>query len=182
MPVSLFSRLPCSDPDLTYVGFAWDSSDEQKMRATFGTGRAMFARFVDLQQVGESLGYHGFGLGALTHQVLGFQPPKCRKITMSNWEARSLSAKQVQYAALDAIITGHIYRSLRLWHASPSACTACRQMLGAVLPHPNWLCIDCDRSFNNKSALMSHRQQKGHRVTPGLCQECGRVQAEAASA
>lgn len=51
---------------------------------------------------------------------------------MSNWEARQLSAKQMQYGALDAIITGHIYRGLRLWHASPSACTACRQMLGAV--------------------------------------------------
>jgi hypothetical protein len=51
---------------------------------------------------------------------------------MSNWEARQLSARQVQYAALDAIITGHIFRGLRLWHASPSACTSCRQMLGAV--------------------------------------------------
>ena len=46
-------------------------------------------------QVGESLGYHGLGLGALTRQVLGFQPPKDRKVTMSNWEARHLSAKQV---------------------------------------------------------------------------------------
>lgn len=51
---------------------------------------------------------------------------------MSNWEARQLSAKQVQYAALDAVITGTLYRGLRLWHASPSACTSCRQMLGAV--------------------------------------------------
>ena len=82
--------------------------------------------------MGASLGYHGLGLGALTRQVLGFVPPKCRKVTMSNWEARQLLARQVQYAALDAIITGHIYRGLRLWHASPSACTSCRQMLGAV--------------------------------------------------
>ena len=51
---------------------------------------------------------------------------------MSNWEARQLSARQVQYAALDAVITGHLYRGLRLWHASPSACASCRQMLGAV--------------------------------------------------
>ena len=87
-----------------------------------------------LPQVGSSLGYHGLGLGALTRQVLGFVPPKCRKVTMSNWEARQLSARQVQYAALDAVITGHIFRGLRLWHASPSACTSCRQMLGAVSP------------------------------------------------
>lgn len=140
--------------------------------------------------MGESLGYHGLGLGALTKQVLGFEPPKNRKVTMSNWEARTLSAKQVcapqqpqlwdrwharlgdapwaaavcgsgpcwpslqgcrsiaagrplllpsplqiQYAALDALLTGHIFRGLRLWHASPSACTLCRQLLGAVSLH-----------------------------------------------
>jgi hypothetical protein len=85
-----------------------------------------------LLQIGTALGYHGLGLGALTHQVLGSQPPKCRKVTMSNWEQKRLTAKQVQYAALDAILTGNVYRSLRLWHASPSACTSCHQMLGAV--------------------------------------------------
>ena len=56
---------------------------------------------------------------------------------MSNWEAWNLSAPQIQYAALDAIITGHIFRGLRLWHASPSACTSCRRPLGAVRnPYP----------------------------------------------
>ncbi len=33
-----------------------------------------------LPQVGQRLGYHGLGLGALTKQVLGFQPPKDRKV------------------------------------------------------------------------------------------------------
>ena len=84
-------------------------------------------------QVGSALGYHGLGLGALTQRVLGHCPPKSRRVTMSNWEARgALSAAQLQYAALDAVLTGHVYRSLRRWHASPSACTSCRQMLGAV--------------------------------------------------
>ncbi|PSC71691.1 Werner Syndrome-like exonuclease [Micractinium conductrix] len=176
MPPPLHDFL--SDPELSFVGFSWDSADEQKMRATFGWGRDVFARFVDLQQVGESLGYHGLGLGALTRQVLGFQPPKDRKVTMSNWEARHLSAKQVQYAALDAIITGHVYRGLRLWHASPSACTACRQMLGKVLPAPEWRCHDCDRSFNHRGALLSHRTHTKHRVSAGVCNECGRVHAK----
>lgn len=31
-------------------------------------------------QVSELLGYHGYGLGALTRQVLGFEPPKSRKV------------------------------------------------------------------------------------------------------
>lgn len=167
-----------SDPELTFVGFSWDSADEGKMQATFGAGRhQLFSRFLDLQQVGASLGYHGLGLGAFTKQVLGFQPPKCRKVTMSNWEARQLSAKQVQYAALDAVITGHIHRGLRLWHASPSACTSCRQMLGAVLPPPDWFCRDCQRSFANSMAMQSHRHHSKHHCTPSVCNECGRTQA-----
>lgn len=122
----------CSDPELTFVGFSWDGADEGKMAATFGAGRALFSRLIDLQHVGAALGYHGLGLGALARQVLGVQPPKSRKVTMSNWEARQLSPTQLQYAALDAVVTASVYRGLRLWHASPSACTACRQMLGEV--------------------------------------------------
>lgn len=179
MPPSLRAFL--SDPDLTFIGFSWDSSDEVKMRQTFGEGRReLFPRFLDLQQVGASLGYHGFGLAALTKRVLGFALPKCRKVTMSNWEARQLSARQVQYGALDAVVTGHIFRGLRLWHASPSACTACRQMLGAVLPQPAWHCHDCSRDFSTSGALQSHRAQKRHRVSPAVCDECGRVHAQRA--
>lgn len=42
---------PRSDPDLTFVGFSWEGADEGKMVQTFGAGRALFARFVDLQRV-----------------------------------------------------------------------------------------------------------------------------------
>lgn len=41
----------CSDADLTFVGFSWDGADEGKMVQTFGAGRALFSRFVDLQRV-----------------------------------------------------------------------------------------------------------------------------------
>ncbi|KAI3430822.1 hypothetical protein D9Q98_009233 [Chlorella vulgaris] len=179
LPPALRSLL--SDPELTLVGFSWDSSDEAKMKQTFGEGRRnLFARYLDLQQIGTALGYHGLGLGALTHQVLGSRPPKCRKVTMSNWEQKRLTAKQVQYAALDAILTGNVYRSLRLWHASPSACTSCHQMLGAVLPPPEWTCRDCPRSFASIAALQNHKQQKRHRGIAGVCGECGRVHSAAA--
>ena len=33
------------------MGFSWDSADEAKMQQTFGAGRSLFARFLDLQQV-----------------------------------------------------------------------------------------------------------------------------------
>ena len=51
---------------------------------------------------------------------------------MSNWEARELSVRQVHYGALDALLCGHVFRGLRLWHASPSACPSCRKMLGVM--------------------------------------------------
>ena len=51
---------------------------------------------------------------------------------MSNWEARELSVRQVHYGALDALLCGHVFRGLRLWHASPSACPSCRKMLGLM--------------------------------------------------
>lgn len=37
------------------MGFSWDGADEAKMQATFGAGRKLFSRFLDLQQVGWSL-------------------------------------------------------------------------------------------------------------------------------
>lgn len=240
--------LACSDPDLTFIGFSWDSSDEVKMRQTFGEGRReLFPRFLDLQQVrrrrrgprrapvgpaappaelallpalarasqgampapdllrpsapmhrlshpprhprppwhlppvlqvGASLGYHGFGLAALTKRVLGFALPKCRKVTMSNWEARQLSARQVQYGALDAVVTGHIFRGLRLWHASPSACTACRQMLGAVrrAGGRRRRCCRDRRCATPPACLRAHARRAQPCAVPAACGARGTLQ------
>jgi len=49
----------CRQPGLTFVGLSWDSSDETKMRSSFGFGRADFDRFVDLSEVFAQLGYAG---------------------------------------------------------------------------------------------------------------------------
>jgi 3'-5' exonuclease len=119
-----------SDPSLTFVSFSWDSSDEMKMKSTFGVGKGCFARFLDLQQVANSLGYPSIGLAALTARVLGVTLPKSRSVSRSDWQRRKLTPAQVQYAALDALITGSVFRGLRLWHASPSPCTACKQPFG----------------------------------------------------
>jgi ribonuclease D len=40
---------------------------------------------------------------------------------MSDWEQRALSRQQIVYAALDALVTGQLFRGLRLRHASPTA-------------------------------------------------------------
>ncbi len=53
------------------------------------------------------------------------------QVTMSNWEARKLTQQQIIYAALDALITGQLFRAMRLWHSSPSACTVCHGLIGS---------------------------------------------------
>lgn len=121
-----------SDPGLVVVGYAWDGADELRMRRSYGLGRALFQRYFDVQAVSESLGYHGLGLTSLARRVLHCDASKSKKITMSNWEARELSWSQVRYAALDAYLTGHLFRSLRLWHGSPSACITCTSPVGQV--------------------------------------------------
>ena len=71
---------PYRDPKYTFLGFAWDSSDEKKMQRTFKQGKDMFTRFLDLQAVAEQLGYHNTGLAKLTKQVLGCAGYKSKKV------------------------------------------------------------------------------------------------------
>lgn len=121
------------DPTIVLCGFGWDGSDENKMQASFRMGRASFPHFIDLQRVSVAMGYHRYGLGSLTARVLGFELPKSRRVSMSNWEARRLTQGQVVYAALDALITGQIFRALRLWHSSTSACSTCLSPIGSLV-------------------------------------------------
>lgn len=130
LPVALRSFF--SDDSVTFVAFSWHSGDELKMLSTFGKGRALFSRFIDLQRVGEGMGYFSCGLAALTLLVLGVPLPKSRSVSRSDWQADKLSPSQIKYAAFDAFITAHVYRGLRLWHASPSSCTQCKHLLGVT--------------------------------------------------
>lgn len=103
---------------------------------------------------------------------------------MSNWEARKLNAAQIQYAALDALMTGQVFRGLRLWHSAPCACATCHHALGKVLSEPVLFCTHeaCqDRGFRSLESLASHARQSNHRVSVQTCSECGRMQAQAAS-
>jgi len=42
------------------------------------------------------------------------------QVTMSDWEQRALSQQQIVYAALDALVTGQLFRGLRLLHSNSS--------------------------------------------------------------
>lgn len=75
------SPLHCREPTTTLVGFSWDSSDEAKMRASFGVGRACFGFFIDLQRIAADLGYGAsVGLSALAARVLAINLPKPRSV------------------------------------------------------------------------------------------------------
>jgi hypothetical protein len=166
-----------ADPALTFVGYGWDGGDEGKAVATFGAGRALFARLLDLQVVAGELGYaRAGGLGGLARRLLGVAPPKSRKVGRSDWTARGgLAPAQVRYAALDALVTVAAYRALRLWHASPSACPGCAQPLG-VPPAgaARACCAECGHACRGLDALRNHAQQTGHRCGAAECGECGR--------
>lgn len=68
------------------------------------------------------------------HSCLSFMSLfRCLQVTMSNWEASSLNPNQLVYAALDALVTGAVFRALRLWHSMPSDCSGCRVPLGVLV-------------------------------------------------
>jgi hypothetical protein len=97
---------------------------------------------------------------------------------MSNWEAKTLSHQQIIYASLDALVCGHLLRSLRLWHASPCACPVCRYHMGSVVQTELVLTCpieSCQRKFKELAGLQSHGKHTGHVVGVHRCDACGRV-------
>ncbi len=132
---------------------------------------------LDLRQVASGLGYDGLGLQRLTQHVLGVALPKSRSVTMSNWEARTLTLSQVKYAALDVLIAGQVFRGLRLWHSSPAPCAKCKQPLGAPLAVAPLLCgvPGCSKGFGSLSGYLNHCVGMGHPVEWMQCSGCGRV-------
>lgn len=101
------------------------------------------------------------------------------QVATSNWEAKRLTPRQVQYAALDAFATGHLLRCLGLWHSSPSPCPACKAPLGVPLPPPSraeLTCPEpsCQRRFTTREAMLHHADAKQHPRSARPCQLCGR--------
>lgn len=98
---------------------------------------------------------------------------------MSNWEAKTLDVRQIAYAAVDALVCGHLLRSLRRWHASPCACSACQQRIGAPSGLPSGLTCTCGKLFSSFDGLQYHVAATGHAPTFARCSECGRVRTVA---
>ncbi|KIZ03748.1 hypothetical protein MNEG_4210 [Monoraphidium neglectum] len=165
-----------TDPTVTILGFSWASADEAKMQRTFGLGAGAIPGFLDLQLVAHGLGWNGYGLARLTNAVLGSPLPKSKRVSMSNWESRTLTRQQVKYAALDVLIAGQVFRGLRLWHRSPSPCATCFQPLGVVQPPLKLVCSTpgCGREFGDDLlSYASHCRQLRHQPDVQECAACG---------
>mmetsp|Transcript_5958 Transcript_5958/g.14072 ORF Transcript_5958/g.14072 Transcript_5958/m.14072 type:complete len:640 (-) Transcript_5958:467-2386(-) len=165
-----------TDPKVRILGFGWESADENKMQSTFQMGQSSFGNFLDLQVVAKQLSFPGsMGLLKLTKLVLGHDLVKAKAVSRSNWSLRFLSLHQIKYAAMDVFACGQVFRALRLWHSSPSACPGCHALVGALLPPPILQCPSTKKSFGTN---MRHYLENAAKLkVPALyihCEACGR--------
>lgn len=122
------------NPENMFVSFSWDRGDEKKMCSTFGIGKRLFWNFVDMKQIAMRLGYPDTcGLSMLSRFVLGASLPKSKFVSRSDWQRHVLSSGQVRYAALDAFVTGEIFRTFRAWRALPKRCVTCDSEQGSIV-------------------------------------------------
>jgi ribonuclease D len=171
----------CRNKTNVGVGYDWDRNDEVKLRQSFGKGRRdLFKHFVDVKKQAEKLGYHDAGLAKLASTILQFQLPKDLKIVRSDWEAQALSEQQIAYAALDALITGDLFRALRQLHANTAPCPGCLVPIGRWPGKLNLQCQDAvckvERpAYHSAPAFLEHMHYNGHAGNIQRCGKCTRI-------
>lgn len=124
------------NPQNLFVSFSWDRGDEKKMNSTFGIGKQLFRNFIDIQKAATGLGYPDTcGLSVLSRFVLGVSLPKSKFVSRSDWQRHTLSVGQIRYAALDAFVTGEIFRMFQKWEHTTQQCLSCKRDQGSVVWH-----------------------------------------------
>lgn len=82
-------------------------------------GAQTWQGLLDIQALSRSINPQlRVGLRSMVQHYLGFSPPKSSIITMGDWEAQWLSDAQINYAALDALYVGEIFREMRGIHSN----------------------------------------------------------------
>ncbi len=87
------------------------------------------------------------------------------QVIKSNWEEHTLTEEQISYAALDALLTGDIFRRLRQMHASCEPCSDCSVPSGQWVEKLNLQCqqVGCEhRPYRSPEAFLLHMQKFGH--------------------
>ncbi|RLM92892.1 hypothetical protein C2845_PM08G21080 [Panicum miliaceum] len=110
VPGALRDFLAC--PDHRFLGVAVDG-DVRRLAEDCGLA---VANAVELRHVAVEVlarpELRGAGLKALTREVTGAHIDKPKRLTMSKWDERRLSMKQVRYACIDAFVSYGIGRLL----------------------------------------------------------------------
>lgn len=78
-----------------------------------------------------------------------------------------MSEAQVKYAALDALVTGDLFRALRQLHANPRPCQGCSLPLGCFSGNLDLRCqhMACKdkRPYQSPGLLLKHMRKMGHK-------------------
>lgn len=69
--------------------------------------------YIDLRYLARECSLQERSLSALAYKLLGCQLDKDWHVRASNWDAESLSNRQIEYAALDAYVAIKILEQLR---------------------------------------------------------------------
>lgn len=102
-----FVRSILLDPSVVKVVVDFDSADRAKLASSFGIrieGDPAAAGFLDISSMAVDCGATGKGLKRLALRY-GHHMKKEKKMSISNWEASTLSEAQKQYAADDAFFS-----------------------------------------------------------------------------
>ncbi|XP_037954752.1 exonuclease 3'-5' domain-containing protein 2-like [Teleopsis dalmanni] len=97
-----------SDPDIIKLGVA-PFDDAEKMLSDYN---CKTKGTVDLRHLAALTGHNVSGLKGLSESILNVQMEKSIEVRCSNWSADSLTDKQIDYAAADAILAVEIYKEL----------------------------------------------------------------------
>ncbi|KAH8346684.1 hypothetical protein KR084_008072 [Drosophila pseudotakahashii] len=96
------------DDAVIKVGVA-PQEDAMKLSHDYGVG---VASTLDLRFLCVMAGHEPEGLGKLSHRHLNYKLDKHWRLACSNWEAKQLEPKQLDYAANDALVAVAIYQKL----------------------------------------------------------------------
>ncbi|KAL6954847.1 hypothetical protein U1Q18_034458 [Sarracenia purpurea var. burkii] len=110
IPESIRSFL--ADPNITFVGVEV-GDDASKLRDEYGLS---CGRTADIQALAMARWPQRFfrkpGLKKLADELAGVKMEKPKHVCQSNWEARELNNKQIEYAAIDAYCSYRIGKRL----------------------------------------------------------------------
>lgn len=112
VPPSIRDFLRNEGGEFVFVGVGVESDVEKLVEDyELAVGNAVDLRAVAEEKLGVS-NLKNAGLKELSRRVLGKEVVKPKRVTLSRWDYEWLSNAQVQYACLDAFLSGEIGRAL----------------------------------------------------------------------